>query len=173
MVIYRVFPTVCSIFHKFKSFSLTFLFNVACYVIFSQYPNLHNSYVNCFIDSFNCKRDASSVLMGYCPESCIWKAKYLCINGACNSLLIHGISLVNARLLKAFGTAFYAITVFQLYQDDGRLIMKGCVQWSSVYGWEDFASSGDRTRSTRSVGQRLTHWAIGAPNCVSKVLFLN
>ena len=25
-------------------------------------------------------------------------------------------------------------TVFQLYQDDGRLIMKGCVQWSSVYG---------------------------------------
>ena len=25
-------------------------------------------------------------------------------------------------------------TVFQLNQDDGRLIMKGCVQWSSVYG---------------------------------------
>ena len=24
-------------------------------------------------------------------------------------------------------------TVFQSYQDDGRLIMKGCVQWSSVY----------------------------------------
>ena len=25
-------------------------------------------------------------------------------------------------------------TVFQSYQDDERLIMKGCVQWSSVYG---------------------------------------
>ena len=25
-------------------------------------------------------------------------------------------------------------TVFQSYQDDGRLIMKECVQWSSVYG---------------------------------------
>ena len=25
-------------------------------------------------------------------------------------------------------------TVFQSYQDDGRLIMKGCVQWNSVYG---------------------------------------
>ena len=25
-------------------------------------------------------------------------------------------------------------TVFQSYQDDGRLIMKGCVQWGSVYG---------------------------------------
>ena len=25
-------------------------------------------------------------------------------------------------------------TVFQLYQDDGRLIMKGCVQWNAVYG---------------------------------------
>ena len=25
-------------------------------------------------------------------------------------------------------------TVFQSYQDDERLIMKGCVQWSSFYG---------------------------------------
>ena len=25
-------------------------------------------------------------------------------------------------------------TVFQSYQDDGRLIMKGCVQWNSIYG---------------------------------------
>ena len=41
--------------------------------------------------------------------------------------------------------------------------MKGCVQWNSVYGWEDFTSSEDQTRSARSVGQRLTHWATGAP----------
>ena len=53
---------------------------------------------------------------------------------------------------------FYSFsTVFQSYQDDEGLIMKGCVQWSSVYGLEDFASGGDRTRSARSVGQRLTH----------------
>ena len=25
-------------------------------------------------------------------------------------------------------------TVFQSYQDDGKLILKGCVQWNSVYG---------------------------------------
>ena len=25
-------------------------------------------------------------------------------------------------------------TVFQSYQDDERLMMKGCVQWNSVYG---------------------------------------
>ena len=37
-------------------------------------------------------------------------------------------------------------TVFKLYQDDGRMIMKACVQWNHVYGWEDFASSGARTR---------------------------
>ena len=37
--------------------------------------------------------------------------------------------------------------------------MKGCVQWNSVYGLEDFASCEDRTRSARSVGQRLTHCA--------------
>ena len=81
MVVYRDVFQPLAVFHKFKSFSLTFLFNVACSVIFSQYPNLHNSYVNCFIDSFNCKRDASSVLMEYCHESCIWKVKYLWING--------------------------------------------------------------------------------------------
>ena len=31
------------------------------------------------------------------------------------------------------------------------------VQWNSVYGCADFTSSEDRTRSARSVGQRLTH----------------
>ena len=25
-------------------------------------------------------------------------------------------------------------TVFRSYQDDGRLMIKGCVQWRSVYG---------------------------------------
>ena len=35
------------------------------------------------------------------------------------------------------------------------MIMKGCVQWNTVYGWEDFTLSED---------QRLTHWATEAPN---------
>ena len=26
------------------------------------------------------------------------------------------------------------LTIFQSYQDDGRLIMKGCVQWNYAYG---------------------------------------
>ena len=43
------------------------------------------------------------------------------------------------------------------------MIMKGFVQWNPVYGWEDFSSSGDRIWTARSVGQRLTHWATGAP----------
>ena len=55
------------------------------------------------------------------------------------------------------------LTVFQSYQDDVQMIMKGCVQWTSVYSWEDFTSSEDPTRSARSVGQGLTHWATGAP----------
>ena len=33
-------------------------------------------------------------------------------------------------------------TVFQSYQNDRRMIMKGCVQWNPVCGREDFASSG-------------------------------
>ena len=96
------------------NYFLTFTFSVACSVIFSQYLNLHNSYVNRLIDSFNCKLDASSVLMEYCPESCIWKIKNLCFNGAWNSMSIYGFWLVNARLLKAFGTAFYAIILINI-----------------------------------------------------------
>ena len=37
-------------------------------------------------------------------------------------------------------------TVFQSYQDDGWMIMKGCVQLNPVYGLEDFVWSGARTR---------------------------
>ena len=29
-------------------------------------------------------------------------------------------------------------TVFQSHQDDGNVIMKGCVQWNPVYGRKDF-----------------------------------
>ena len=38
-------------------------------------------------------------------------------------------------------------TVFQSYQDDEMLIMKGCVQWNPLYGWEDFISSGAWTHN--------------------------
>ena len=54
-------------------------------------------------------------------------------------------------LLRSF------LTVFQSYQEDVWIIMKGCVQWNSVYSGEDFTSSEDRTQSARSVGQHLTH----------------
>ena len=43
-------------------------------------------------------------------------------------------------------------TVFQSYQDDGWVIMKGCVQWNPVYVWEDSAWSGIKLMTTRSVG---------------------
>ena len=32
-------------------------------------------------------------------------------------------------------------TVFQSYQDDCRMIMKGCVPWNPVYERKDFLSS--------------------------------
>ena len=43
------------------------------------------------------------------PGTLILKTVFLCINGARNPLLIHGIWPVNARLLIAYGTALYAI----------------------------------------------------------------
>ena len=49
------------------------------------------------------------------------------------------------------------LTVFQSYQDNVWMTLKGCVQWNSVYGCKDFISSEDRTQSARSVGQRLTN----------------
>ena len=45
-------------------------------------------------------------------------------------------------------------TVFQLYQDDGRMIMKGCVQWNPVYDSKDPRLRLELT-TARSVGQRL------------------
>ena len=29
-------------------------------------------------------------------------------------------------------------TVFPSYSSDGRMIMKGCVEWNLVYGWKNF-----------------------------------
>ena len=46
--------------------------------------------------------------------------------------------IVNGMMDDAIFTSF--LTVFQSYQDAVRVIMKGCVQRNSVYGWEDFAS---------------------------------
>ena len=43
--------------------------------------------------------------------------------------------------LKSFST------VFQSYQDEEGLILKGCMQWNPVYGSEDFASSRARSRN--------------------------
>ena len=57
--------------------------------------------------------------------------------------------------MTCYFTSF--LTVFQSYQDDVGTITKGCVQWNSIYGWEDFTSSEDRTWSAKSVGQSLTH----------------
>ena len=43
------------------------------------------------------------------PSTIILKALFLYNNSTRNSLLIHGFWPVNARLLIAYGTAFYAI----------------------------------------------------------------
>ena len=48
-------------------------------------------------------------------------------------------------------------TVFQSYQDDGRMIMKGCVQWKPVTTEKISPQAGLELTTARSVGQRLTH----------------
>ena len=55
-------------------------------------------------------------------------------------------------------------TVFQSYQDDGRMIMKVCVQWNPIYGLEDFASTGLEFRTAGLVDQCLSHRATRAPS---------
>ena len=48
-------------------------------------------------------------------------------------------------------TSFSA--VFQSYQDNGRVIMKDCVQWNPVYFLEDFTSRVLGPRTARIVVQ--------------------
>ena len=47
------------------------------------------------------------------PSTIILKAVFLCNNSTRNSLLIHGFWPVNAQLLIAYNTAFYAIMYLQ------------------------------------------------------------
>lgn len=50
---------------------------------------------------------------------------------------------------------------FQLHQEDGKVIIKGCKQWNLVYGWRDFSIQWDSNRDRYgSVRQRLTYWGI-------------
>ena len=48
-------------------------------------------------------------------------------------------------------------TVFQSCQDDERLIIKGCVQWSPFTVEKILPQAGMELGTTRSVGQCLTH----------------
>ena len=45
--------------------------------------------------------------------------------------------------------------VFQSYLDDGRVILKGCVQWNPIYGWRDF-QVGLKPWTAKSAGQGLS-----------------
>ena len=55
------------------------------------------------------------------PGTIILKVNFLCFNGTRKSLLIHGFSPVNARLLTVYGTAFYAIIpIFTLTKQSQR-----------------------------------------------------
>ena len=45
--------------------------------------------------------------------------------------------MIHERMDHLQVMSFYSISVFQLYQDDGMQIMKGCVQWNPVIGRKD------------------------------------
>ena len=47
--------------------------------------------------------------------------------------------------------------LFQSYQDDGRMIMKGCVHWNPVSVEKISPRAGIELGTARLVGQRLTH----------------
>ena len=67
---------------------------------------------------------------------------------------------------------FYILsTLFHSYQDNGWMIMKGCVQWNPIYEWKDpRLRQGSKITTARSVGQRLTYWPSGAPDKASEVI---
>ena len=45
---------------------------------------------------------------------------------------------VNLNNVEGWVTADVTSFLTLSYQDDERVIMKGCVQWNPVYGWKDF-----------------------------------
>ena len=55
------------------------------------------------------------------------------------------LRIMNGWLICDLGSF---LTVFQSYQADGWMIMKGCMQCNPVYGKEDFVSSWAGTRDT-------------------------
>ena len=55
-------------------------------------------------------------------------------------------------------------TIFQSYQDDGWVIMEGCVQWNPVINKRPSSKVGLEPGTARSAGQRLIHWATASPN---------
>ena len=57
------------------------------------------------------------------PGTIILKALFLYNNSTRNSLLIHGFWPVNARLLIAYGTGFYAIMSYRDFSVKSKLII--------------------------------------------------
>ena len=59
---------------------------------------------------------------------------YLCV-GICNEIEHNLCRQLYVRWMDGWMTCDFTSfsTVFRSYQDDERLIMKGCVQWNSVY----------------------------------------
>ena len=70
------------------------------------------------------------------------------------------------------GLQFYGLLiVFQTYQDDGRVIMKGCVQWNPVYGWKNLIlpTAGLGPGTAKSAGKHLNYYVIRAPTLIRKI----
>ena len=88
------------------------------------------------------------------------------------SLLIHGFLPVNARLLIAFGTAFYAITVFKSYQDVGLKIIKCCVQ-RTMFNLKRFRLQQDSDPGPQTYSFNLVLIAIKFPQDITKRLLSN
>ena len=54
----------------------------------------------------------------------------MCVSGGCKGMLVPS---------KIIGGLTAFSTVYQSYHDDVKVIMKGCVQWKSVYCRKDFS----------------------------------
>ena len=52
-------------------------------------------------------------------------------------------------------------TAFQSYQDNGPVIMKGCVQWNPIYDRKNLSHAELEPRTARSVSQRINKSGAG------------
>ena len=89
---------------------------------------------------------SSSILLGTVVDA--WREKH---------------NLMGYGWMACHFMAFWTVHEFHSYQDNGRVIMEGCVQWNPFTVERILPQARLEPKTATSTGQHFTHWASRAP----------